>query len=175
MWMILLYLGARLRWYMTLNLISVHVFIWRISVFLTYFLSIEVAHGTFGIYQCQRKYAFDIIVEIGILYAFSLEQNHLLSLATDEPLSKPSRYQILVCRRIYLGVSCLNLSFVIHVLSQSMNSIKFDWKTTLPMVCYLKSNPHKVILFRSNYELTLFAWCESNWIGFSYTLYFIGF
>jgi len=52
---------------------------------LKYFLGIEVACGPHGIFLCQRKYALDIVEEIGLLGSkptdFPMEENHKLALA----------------------------------------------------------------------------------------------
>jgi hypothetical protein len=67
---------------------------------LKYFLGVEVARSPTAIFLSQRKYALDIISEIGILGAkptsTPMEQNHHLGLAKGELLSNPDQYRRLV-------------------------------------------------------------------------------
>ncbi|KAL1192817.1 Retrovirus-related Pol polyprotein from transposon TNT 1-94 [Cardamine amara subsp. amara] len=139
---------------------------------LRYFLGIEVARGPDGIYLCQRKYALDIIAETGLLgvkpVTFPLEQNHKLGeVAEDkdvEPLSDPLPYRRLVGRLIYLSTTRPEMSYVIHTLSQFMKTLKLPhWEAALRAVRFLKHNPGQGILLRANTELTLSAWCDSDY------------
>lgn len=81
---------------------------------LKYFLSIEVARNSIGMYLCQQKYTLDILSDAGLLgtkpLSFPMEQNHKLRKATGSILSSPDTYYCLVGRLIIIF---LLLSFVL--------------------------------------------------------------
>ena len=135
---------------------------------LKYFLGIEVARGSEGIFLCQRKFALDILSETGLLgskpVGFPIEQNHQLALAEGPFLDEPEKYRRLVGRLIYLTITRPELSYVVHILAQFMQTPRQDhWDAALRVVRYLKGNPGQGIFLRSNSNLRLFTYCDSDW------------
>jgi len=129
-----------------------------------------VARNSKGIFLCQRKYALDVLTKVGLLGAkpasVPLEQQHQLALADGEFLTNPERYRRLGRRLIYLCFTWLELSYCVHVLSQFIQQPReAHWNATLRAVWFLKGSPGQGILLRSDCDLRLYGWCDSDWSG----------
>ncbi|XP_013583403.1 PREDICTED: uncharacterized mitochondrial protein AtMg00810-like [Brassica oleracea var. oleracea] len=135
---------------------------------LKYFLGLEVAREPEGMFVSQRKYALDTIAECGLLGAkpspVPTEQNQKLALAKGPLLTDPGKYRRLVRRLIYLTFTRPELNYIVHLLSQFMQKpLEEHWVAALCVVRYLKGCPDQGIMLSSRADLTLTAYCDSDW------------
>lgn len=92
---------------------------------LKYLLVIEVACSNQGITLYQRKYALEILEDMGFLSEktswFPIEHNLSLTQTSMKPLINPSPCQWLLGQLIYLTITWFGLVYVIHVLTKLMD------------------------------------------------------
>lgn len=81
-----------------------------------YFLGLEVARSKEGIYLCQRKYASNIVAEVGLLGCrptrSPIDKNHNLAKSDSVYMADPETYRRLVGRLIYWQL----LDLILHTL-----------------------------------------------------------
>ncbi|CAH9070916.1 unnamed protein product, partial [Cuscuta epithymum] len=111
-----------------------------------YFLGIEVARNSSGIFLCQRKYVLDILSETGLTgakpVAFPMIQNHCLQRDTGAFFPDPERYRRLVGKLIYLTLTRPDICYSVHILSQFMQEPRVHhWEAVLRVLRYLKGHP----------------------------------
>lgn len=102
----------------------------------------------------QRKYILDLLKEtrkIGIRPIFiPMELNHKLSIKDESILDekKKSVYQLLVGKLIYLILIRLDITYAVNIISQFIHALTdIHMQTIEHILCYLKKNPGKSLLF----------------------------
>jgi hypothetical protein len=88
---------------------------------LKYFLGIEVYKSKLGIFLSQRKYVLDLLAETGMLDYKPIDtlivHNHCLAEYLDQVPTNREPYQKFVGRLIYLSRTCLDIIYVVSLVS----------------------------------------------------------
>ncbi|XP_059281088.1 uncharacterized mitochondrial protein AtMg00810-like [Lycium ferocissimum] len=145
-----------------------------------YFLGLEIAWSQQGIMVCQRKFALDLIADLGLAGSkpaeTPLEVNQRFTSAyfdhgcapenvqPDEPLSDPTCYQQLVGKLLYLTMTRPDISYAVQNLSQFMHKPKkTHMEGALRVVRYLKNAPGLGIMLSSKMSKQLTVHCDADW------------
>ena len=93
---------------------------------LSYFLGFEITHSTDELYITQAKYASELLSRAGLTDSKTIdipvELNVHLTSSGGKLLFNPSLYRCLVGNLIYLIVTCPEISYVVHQVSQYLSA-----------------------------------------------------
>ncbi|XP_017189749.2 uncharacterized mitochondrial protein AtMg00810-like [Malus domestica] len=137
---------------------------------LKYFLGVEVARSSRGIFLSQRKYVLDLLKETGMLGCKPVDtpivEKHYLGIYPDqEPVDK-GRYQRLVGRMIYLSHTRLDIAYAVSVMSQFMHSPSVDYMAAIMRIlAYLKFALGKGILYACHGHMRIEGFTDADWAG----------
>ena len=137
---------------------------------LKYFLGIEVAYSTQGIFISKQKYMTDLLAEIGKIeckpVSAPMDPNHKLGEAKEEPMVDKRMYRRLVGRLIYLAHTRLDIAYSMSIIFQFMHYPREPHlQAAYKVLHYLKGNPRKEILFKKNDTLALEAYTNTDYAG----------
>ena len=137
---------------------------------LSYFLGIEIAHSSKGLFLSQRKYVIDLLKETGKLGAkpagTPMETNIKLGPEDGEPLSDIGQYQRLVGKLIYLTVTRPDIAFVVSVVSQFMHAPRTSHLSAIDRILrYLKDTPGQGIWMKKNITNNVVGYSDADWAG----------
>ena len=114
---------------------------------LKYFLGIEVSRFDKGIFLSQRKYALDLLQEIGMSACqpdTPVEEGLKLCIESHQVPVDKGRYQMLVGRLMYLAHTRPDLAYTLPIVIQFMhNPGEQHMNAVMRILRYLKSAPGK--------------------------------
>ncbi|XP_058004035.1 uncharacterized mitochondrial protein AtMg00810-like [Hevea brasiliensis] len=138
-----------------------------------YFLGVEIARSSDGLFLSQRKYILDILHDAGMLNAKIKEFPMSKSLKLDDTgplIADPEKYRRIVGRLLYLNLTRPDISFSVQHLSQFLHQPRQQhWDALMALLRYLKGTPAKGLFFPSKTELQLRAYCDADWATCSMT------
>ncbi|CAL2268598.1 unnamed protein product [Prunus armeniaca] len=119
-----------------------------------YFLRIEIASSSKGLFLNQCKYVLDLLQETGMLETkpFIIPIDCKAKLGLDgELLADASYYLRLVGRLIYLTVTCADICYAVSLVSQFIHSPRSTHLQAIKRILhYLKGSISRGILIREN-------------------------
>uniref|UniRef100_A0A3Q7FG12 Reverse transcriptase Ty1/copia-type domain-containing protein n=1 Tax=Solanum lycopersicum TaxID=4081 RepID=A0A3Q7FG12_SOLLC len=144
---------------------------------LRYFLGIEFSRSEKGILMNQRKYALELIEEMGLTAAkpswtpldINLKLTNTLldeamNVTNDQVLADKGPYQRLIGRLLYLTLTRPDIGFAVQTLSQFLQCPKKShMEAALKVVRYIKREPAMGVLMSSKKDRELIAFCDADW------------
>ena len=93
---------------------------------LSYFLGLEITHFTDGLYITQVKYTSELLSRAGLTDSKTVdtpvELNVHLTPSRRKLLSNLSLYRCLVGSLVYLTITCPDISYIVHQVSQYLSA-----------------------------------------------------
>ncbi|XP_022149375.1 uncharacterized protein LOC111017805 [Momordica charantia] len=134
-----------------------------------YFIGLELSRSSRGVYLSQRKYCLQIFEDSGFLgegsVSFPMTSNCKLCASSGIPLSTDdaTSYRRLVGRLLYLQISRLDISFVVHRLRQFLQRpCMGHLDAAHHLLSYLKGTIGQGILhLRASFQLKVFV--DADW------------
>ena len=134
---------------------------------LEYFLGLETTRNKVGISLTQRKYALEVLKETGMTgckpVQTPMEQQLKLSKGCGDLISNPGQYRRLIGKLMYLTLSRLDITYVVHRLSQFLAQPRVPhMKAATRILQYIKGTPRQGVFFPTDSDLHLKTYCDAN-------------
>jgi hypothetical protein len=138
---------------------------------LHYFLGIEVARSSQGLYLSQRKYVLDLFSETSLLGAHPadtlMDSTVKLDGEQGELFSDVGRYRHSVGKLIYLTVTCPDITYAVGVVSQYTHASRQPHYAAIYCILrYLKGAPGRGLLYKPCAFLFVIGFSDADWASF---------
>ncbi len=135
---------------------------------LRYFLGIEVIQSPKGIWLLQRQYALNKLSEYGMTsckpISIPLEQNVKLSANEGNLVEDTTMYRHIVGSLIYMTITRLDLSYVVGVVSQFMQTPQPHLDTMRLILRYIKHTLQCGIFYEIKSQLQVHGYTDADWL-----------
>ena len=137
---------------------------------LSYFLGLEITHSTDGLYITQVKYTSKLLSRAGLTDDKTVdtlvELNAHLTPLGGKLLSNPSLYRCLVGNLVYLTITHLDISYVVHQVSPYLSAPRSThYAVVLHILRYLKGTLFYGLFYSAQSPLILHAFSDADWVG----------
>jgi hypothetical protein len=136
---------------------------------LKYFLGIEMATSSKGVFLNQRRYILDILQDVEMLHtkpAITPLDSKLRLDSSSKPFPTFTTYQKIVGKFIYLTITRPDITFVVSLLSQYMHAPTSQHLDLMKRILrYLKGTIGRGIVMTRNGHTDITGYTDSDWAG----------
>ena len=136
--------------------------------YVKYFLGIELARSSEGLFISQRKYILDMLQDVGLSNAkhapFPMAKALRLSPNMGDLMPDPEKYRKVVGKLLYLSLTRPDITYSVQQLSQFLQSPRIPhWQAVVQVLKYLRGCPSKGVFFPAASSFKLQAYCDADW------------
>lgn len=135
-----------------------------------YYLGLEVWQGPNEVFLGRGKYVIEILKRFDMMDYEPMTTMMIINLkrlrSSESIPMDPSKYRKLISSLMYLVNACLDILFVVNVLSQFQVELKHDhWVAAKHILIYLQGTIHDCLKYDRRNDFQLIKYTHSDWGG----------